>query len=101
MARIGARGIPGEEAVGAAASGGALGVEADLAGGQDAALDGMDLADELAVAGQRDVFAREEDLEVGGPALLAVVGERLGADLRVVSGQVLREVHADATVVEG
>src|SRR5690606_29396591 len=47
----------GPEAVGVAASGGALGVEADLAGGQDAALDGVDLADELAVAGQRDVFA--------------------------------------------
>jgi hypothetical protein len=57
-----------------AAPGGALGVEADLTGGEDAPLDGVDLADELAVSGQRDVLALEEDLEVGGPALLAVVG---------------------------
>src|SRR5690606_35502413 len=91
----------GPEAVGVAAPGGALGVEADFAGGEDAALDGVDLANELAVAGQRDVLALEEDLEVGGPALLAVVGERLGYDLRAVAGQVLCEVHADAALVVG
>ncbi len=62
----------GPEAVGVASSCGALGVEANLAGGQDAALDGVDLTDELAVAGQRDVFALEEDLEDGGRALLAL-----------------------------
>ncbi len=91
----------GPETVGVAASGGALGVEADLAGGQDAALDGVDLANELAVAGQRDVFALEEVLEFGGPALLAAVGERLRHDLGIVVGQVLDEVHVDVAPVDG
>lgn len=47
----------GPEPVGVPASGGALGVEANLA-----ALEGVDLTDELAIAGQRDVFALEEIL---------------------------------------
>ncbi|MBK8015158.1 MAG: hypothetical protein IPK13_27920 [Deltaproteobacteria bacterium] len=83
----------GPEAVGVATSGGTLGVGADLAGGQDAALDGEDLTDELSVPRQRDVFALEEHLEVGGPALLAEL-DQLGiarGQRSVTSSQLLTQ----------
>ena len=79
----------------------ALGVEADLARGEHAPLDGVDLADQLAIAGQRHVAALEQDLEVRRPALLRLVGEVLADDLREVARQVLGEVHADAAPVDG
>ena len=74
------------EAVGVTVAGGALGVEPDLAGGEDALLDGVDLGDEVALAGQSHVAALQENLEVGRPPLLGVVGEVLGDDLREVAG---------------
>ena len=54
-----------------------LGVEADLPRGQHAALDGVDLRDEVAVARHRHIASLEEDLEVRCPALLRLVGEVL------------------------
>lgn len=48
----------------------ALGVEADLRRWEHAPLDGVDLADQLALARQCHVAALDEDLEVRRPALL-------------------------------
>ena len=77
----------------------ALGVEADLARGQHAPLDRVDLRDDVAVARERDVLALEQDLKVRRPALLRVVREGLANDPREVAGQALGEVHADAAPV--
>ncbi|MDC0740895.1 hypothetical protein [Polyangium mundeleinium] len=59
------------------APGVAIGVESDLARGEHTALDGVDLADELAVARERHVATLKQDLEVRRPALLRLVGEIL------------------------
>ncbi len=75
---------------------GALRVEGHLPRGQHAALDGVNLPDELALSRQGDVAALEENLEVGGLVLLGLVGEVLGHHLREVAG----EVHADAATVD-
>ena len=68
----------------------ALGVEAHLARGEHAALDGVDLTDVTS--------PRDREL-VGRPALLRLVGEVLADDLREVARQVIGEVHADAAPV--
>jgi hypothetical protein len=90
----------GPEPVGVTVAGRALGVEPDLPGREDALLDGVDLGDEFALAGEGHVPALQKNLEVGRPALLRVVGEVLGDDLREVASQVLGEVHADAAAVD-
>ncbi|NOJ92290.1 hypothetical protein HMI51_04945 [Corallococcus coralloides] len=60
----------------------------------------MNLPNEFALARQGDVAALEQDFEVGGPALLGLVGEVLGHHLREVAGKVLGEIHPDAAPVD-
>lgn len=60
---------PRSEAVRVSATGGILRVEAHLSRRQHPPLDGDDLHEGLAVAGQHDVSALEQDLEVRSPAL--------------------------------
>ena len=64
---------------------GALGVEGHLSRRQHAAFDGVNLPDEFALARQCDVASLEENLEVGGPALLGLVGEVLRQHLGEVA----------------
>src|SRR5690554_2597051 len=89
------------KAIGVPSPATALGVEAHLPRREDAPLDAVDLAHELAVTGERDVAPLEQDLHVGGPALLRFVREILRNHLRIVAREVLGEVHADAAPVDG
>jgi len=82
----------GPESIGVAAAR-SLCVEADLSRGKNAAFDGVDLGDHVPIAGQDDITALEQDLEVGGPTLLGLVTENLGCDLGIVAGEVLRQIQ--------
>lgn len=72
-------------------------IKANLSGTKNPALDGVNLAYELAVPRQCDVFALKENLQVRCPTLLAIAGKDLQHNLWIVSG----EIHADATLVDG
>jgi hypothetical protein len=68
--------------------------------GEHAALDGVDLRHEVAVARCRHIMLLEQVFELGRPALLGLIGEVLAHDLPEVSRQVLGEVHTDAAPVD-